>query len=79
MGCSCAGNQVYKDAALRLAEKGVRLIENVFDETGSLLEKYNVVEGNINVLRRATMPSMIGRIAGTHMFIKKYVRNKSFN
>lgn len=86
-GCSCLeyiavralDNYGYKEEAMRLAEKGVRLIEKVFDETGCLWEKYNVVEGNTNVLRRATMPSMMGRIAGAYMLLKKYVRNKSFN
>ncbi len=48
------------------------VVRKVFDEISSLWEKYNVVEGNINVTRRATMPSMMGRIVGSYLALKKY-------
>lgn len=65
-------NYGYKEDAKRIAEKHTKLIEKVFDETGSLWENYNVVEGNINVTRRSTMPSMMGRTAGIYLALKQY-------
>jgi alpha,alpha-trehalase len=85
-GCGCIefiavkalDNYGYKDIAKRLAIKHVYLVEKVFDETGSLWEKYNVVEGNINVIRRTTMPSMMGKSAGSYLMLKKYAEEGSF-
>lgn len=85
-GCGCIefiavkalDNYGYKDIAKRLAIKHVSLVEKVFDETGSLWEKYNVVEGNINVIRRTTMPSMMGKSAGSYLMLKKYAEEGSF-
>ena len=56
----------------------IKVMEKVFDETGSLWEKYNVVEGNINVIRRTTMPSMMGKSAGSYLMLKKYAEEGSF-
>lgn len=84
MGCGCLqyivvralDNYGYKEEAMRIALKYTSLIEKTYNETGSLWEKYNVVDGNINVIRRATMPSMMGRTAGTYLVLKNYVETK---
>lgn len=41
----------YMDIAKRLAQKYVKLQLDVFDDTGRVWEKYNVVEGNLNLPR----------------------------
>lgn len=49
----------------RLAKKYVDMVAQNFDVTGNLWEKYNVVEGNINVSNEYEMPTMMGWTAGT--------------
>lgn len=68
-------NYGYVDIAKRLAEKYVSLTERVFEETGSFWEKYNVVEGNINVNDEYKMPKMLGWSAGIYVFAKKLCQN----
>lgn len=70
-------NYGYKEDANRIALKYTSLVEKIYSETGSLWEKYNVVEGNINVIRRATMPSMMGRTAGTYLVLKNYAKTRT--
>ena len=41
--------------------------EQVFEETGNLWEKYNVVEGNANVITEEKMPPMMGWTAGVYL------------
>ena len=56
---------IYSDA-MRLTEKFLRLVDNVFSDTGKLWEKYNVIEGNINVTNEYEMPEMMGWTAGVY-------------
>lgn len=63
----------YKTDALRIAKKFVNLIDKVFDETNNLWEKYNVVEGNINVSNEYEMPPMLGWTAGVYLALSKYI------
>lgn len=69
----------YKDIAKRIAKKYLALVENVFNETGNLWEKYNVVEGNINVSNEYEMPSMMGWTAGVYLALKKFVEADCLN
>ncbi len=64
----------YKNEALRVAEKYTALVEKVFKENGKLWEKYNVVEGNINVVNEYEMPEMMGWSAGVYLAAKEYVK-----
>ena len=64
-------NYGYIDDARRIATKYTELVENVFDETGNLWEKYNVVDGNINVSNEYKMPPMMGWSAGVYIASKK--------
>lgn len=68
-------NYGYYSDALRIAEKYVKLTEKVFDETHNFWEKYNVVEGNINVSNEYKMPTMLGWSAGIYIFAKDYCDN----
>ena len=66
-------NYGYTDDAKRIAQKYVDLADKVFDETNNLWEKYNVVEGNINVSKEYTMPPMFGWSAGVYVFCREYL------
>ncbi len=63
----------YKAEARRIAQKYVSLVEKIFAQTGNLWEKYNVVEGNINVSNEYKMPAMMGWSAGTYLAALKYL------
>ena len=65
----------YREDALRIAQKFVHLVEKVFDETNNLWEKYNVVEGNINVDNEYKMPPMMGWTAGVYLALNKYIED----
>ena len=66
-------NYGYKEEARRIAEKYVLLVEKVFKETGNLWEKYNVIEGNVNVKGEYDMPPMMGWSAGTYLAALEYL------
>ncbi len=50
----------YREEALRIAEKFVNTVERSFAATGHLWEKYNVVQGNVEVTDEYKMPAMLG-------------------
>lgn len=68
-------NYGMTEIALRLARKYTELVEKCFDETENLWEKYNVVEGNVNICQEGTgkMPAMMGWSAGVYLAVKKYL------
>lgn len=55
------------DEAKRIAQKYISVVEKVFNKTGNLWEKYNVIEGNINVTNEYDMPPMMGWSAGVYL------------
>lgn len=57
----------FYEEARRIAGKYIHLVEQVFEETGNLWEKYNVVEGNANVITEEKMPPMMGWTAGVYL------------
>ena len=57
--------------AKRIAEKYVRLVEDVFNTNGKLWEKYNVIDGNANAVGEYGTPEMLGWTAGVYMALKK--------
>lgn len=63
----------YEKTAKRLAEKYAVLAEKIFAETGNLWEKYNVVQGSININQEdpGKMPPMMGWSAGVYLYAKK--------
>lgn len=66
-------NYGYKEEARRIAEKYVLLVEKTYKETGNLWEKYNVIEGNVNVTGEYEMPAMMGWSAGTYLAALEYL------
>ncbi len=73
-GLDCYG---YREEAKRIATKYVSLVDKVFSETGNLWEKYNVVEGNINVVNEYDLPPMMGWSAGVYLFASRYIENEN--
>lgn len=67
-------NYGYNEDAKRIASKYVALVEKAFEETGNLWEKYNVVEGNTEVLsENYGMPVMMGWTAGSYLSLKNMI------
>ncbi len=64
----------YGKEARRIAEKYVHLVETVFEATGNLWEKYNVVEGNIQVANEYGLPAMMGWSAGVYLAAKNHLK-----
>lgn len=56
----------YEEDARRIAEKYVNLVEKCFEQTGHFWEKYNVVEGNVEVVDEYKMPAMLGWTFGVY-------------
>lgn len=69
----------YYDDAKRIAQKYMRLVDKVFDETGNLWEKYNVVEGNLNIPLNRSLPPMMGWSAAVYIAANKYLENNDNN
>lgn len=69
-------NYGFHEQANRIAKKYVDLVERVFDATGCLWEKYNVLYGNVEVVNEYEMPPMIGWSAGVYLFAKNMLDNK---
>ncbi|MGN0191492.1 MAG: trehalase family glycosidase, partial [Candidatus Cryptobacteroides sp.] len=63
----------FTGEASRLAGKYVNMVTESFVKTGNLWEKYNVVEGNINVSNEYEMPTMMGWTAGTYRSLCAYL------
>ena len=66
-------NNGYPKVAERIAEKYLGLVEKVFDETGTLWEKYNIEEGNDNVSAEYTMPPILGWTAAAYLVFNNYL------
>ena len=69
-------NYGYIDAAERIAKKYTMVVEKTFEKTGNLWEKYNVVDGSINVQDEYEMPTMFGWSAGIYLAAYDYLNNK---
>jgi alpha,alpha-trehalase len=54
----------YREAAERIARKYLTAVVTQFEKTGDLWEKYNIVDGTINVANEYEMPKMMGWTAG---------------
>ena len=62
-----------REDARRIASKYAATVIRNFQKTRNLWEKYNVVEGNINVSNEYEMPTMVGWTAGTFVFATDYL------
>jgi alpha,alpha-trehalase len=63
----------YFEAAKRLAEKYVNVVARNYESSGDLWEKYNVVDGSLNVKNEYQMPSMMGWTAGVFVYLSHYL------
>ena len=56
----------YEEDAKRIAEKYIALVDRCLETTGNMWEKYNVVEGNVEVVDEYKMPAMLGWTFGVY-------------
>ncbi|HEX9970670.1 MAG TPA: trehalase family glycosidase, partial [bacterium] len=68
----------FMDEAKRIAEKYLRVVIKNFIATGSLWEKYNVVDGSINVKNEYEMPAMLGWTAGVFIACAELISSENF-
>lgn len=54
--------------AVRIAKKYAAAVENTFDESGRLWEKYNALTGGTDVVNEYDMPEMLGWTAGVYLY-----------
>lgn len=66
----------YQEDALRVARKFKSTVDYCFETTGHLWEKYNVIEGSVNVQNEYEMPAMLGWTFGVYEWVTKLLRNK---
>lgn len=62
----------YNSEAKRIARKYVTLVEKIFEKTGNLWEKYNVVNGSLDVNSEYGTPPMMGWSAGVYLAALEY-------
>ena len=67
----------YTDIAKRIAQKYVTLADRVFEKTGNLWEKYNVIDGNLDVSNEYGLPPMMGWSAGVYLASEEYLKQKA--
>lgn len=60
----------FEKDARRIRSKYVNTVLAVFKSTGTLWEKYNAVEGNVNVKEEYKTPPMIGWTAGIYAYMR---------
>jgi alpha,alpha-trehalase len=63
-------NYNYEEDADRIRSKYVNIVHDVFKSTGTLWEKYNAVEGNVNVKEEYKTPPMMGWNAGIYAYMR---------
>ena len=63
----------FREEAYRIADKFVSLVENCYKKTGHLWEKYNVVDGSVNVRNEYEMPPMLGWTFGVYTWLKSII------
>ncbi len=65
----------YGEQAKAIAQKFITLADKVFACTNELWEKYNAIEGNINVKceYNRDMPPMMGWTASAYLYAKNYI------
>ena len=72
-------NYGFLDDAARIADKYLKTVKKNFSSTGKIWEKYNVVDGSINVNNEYKMPSMLGWTAGVFVYCYDFlITHKEF-
>ena len=60
-------------SAKRVAEKYIRILDEIFEKTGALYEKYDVVTGQIGIGEEYGTPEMLGWTAGIYLSLQQYL------
>lgn len=60
-------------SARRIAEKYIRILDDIFEKTGALYEKYDVVTGKIGIGEEYGTPEMLGWTAGIYLSLQRYL------
>ena len=68
----------YTEDAWRIMRKFVGLVEQCYQQSGHLWEKYNVVDGNVNVQDEYEMPTMLGCTFGAYAWFKDLLSQNDF-
>jgi alpha,alpha-trehalase len=66
----------YREDARRVAAKYVNTIAEIFRKSNKLYEKYNVVDGTLNVSSEYGAPTMMGWTAGVFVFAEEFLKNQ---
>ena len=66
----------YIEDAWRIMRKFVSLVEKCYQHSGHLWEKYNVVDGNVDVQDEYEMPTMLGWTFGVYVWFKDLLSKK---
>lgn len=69
-------NYGYEAEAKRIADKYSALVEDVFEKTGNLWEKYDVVNGSVSTAKEYETPTMMGWSAGVYMYVCSLIEGK---
>ncbi len=68
-------NYGYTEDAKRIAKKYTAMLENEFERTEKLWEKYDVVTGAVAHGAEYSAPEMLGWTAGTYLYAKNALKN----
>lgn len=63
----------YNDDAKRVAEKYVNLLTTTFAKSNNLWEKYNIVNGSLEVTNEYEMPTMLDWTAGVFVYASDFL------
>ena len=66
----------YMEDAWRIMKKFVYLVERCYEHSGHLWEKYNVVDGNVDVQDEYEMPTMLGWTFGVYVWFRDLLSKK---
>ncbi len=64
----------YDEQAEHIAERYTTMVEQVFDCTGAMWEKYNLDTGSNDAQNEYEMPEMLGWTAGAYLFLKNGIK-----
>ena len=67
-------NYRYTEHSERIANKYISLVENQFEKTGRLWEKYDAVTGGIGESAEYETPEMMGWTAGVYVYFDEELK-----
>lgn len=73
--CVAAAINVGEEtSAKRIAKKYIDILDKIFQKTGALYEKYDVVTGKIGIGEEYGTPEMLGWTAGIYLSLQQYLQ-----